>query len=123
MRAELSAAGLLPGMLVRVNVPLGKPAMVTVVPPTAVRRDAFGASVFILQDVEENGERKTRARKRAVQLATVGDADQSSDWVVVSEGLQPGERIAAIGAFKLNDGSLVVASAPNEDAKLRLVGN
>ena len=58
-----------------------------------------------------------------VTLGRVGDLDQSNDLAIVTSGLVAGERIAAIGAFKLRDGSLVIAQAPNRDAADRLVGH
>lgn len=114
---------LLPGMLVEVEVELGTTLMATVVPATAVRRDAFGASVYVLEDVVESGQQRVRARKRAVQLGQVEDLDQSADVAVVLSGLNPGERIAAVGAFKLRDGSLVVPQEPDPEAAGRLVGH
>ena len=73
-------------------------------------------------EVEENGQVKMRARKRSVRLADVRQADLREDLVVVLEGLSGGERIAAIGAFKLRDGSLVAISEPNPAALDRVVG-
>ena len=124
LRAQLpaTAADLLPGMLVRVNVPLGETETVTVVPATAVRRDALGASVYVLEAVQENGTQKTRARKRKVVLAEIRDAGQSTDMAVIQEGLMAGEQIAAVGAFKLRDGGLVTPSEPNLAARERSVG-
>ena len=109
-------------MLVRVTVPLGATGMATVVPPTAVRRDALGPSVYVLESVTENGRTQTRARKRKVRLATLRDAQELRDLVVILDGLSPGEEIAAIGAFKLRDGALVAPSAPNPQANERVVG-
>lgn len=126
LRAELAPqAGreLIAGMLVDVLVDLDAARMVTVVPATAVRRDALGASVYVLEEVVENGQQKTRARKRPVELASITDRDQSRDIAVVASGLQVGERIAAVGAFKLSDGSLVLAQTPNPEAQNRRVGN
>ena len=124
MRAQLSAetVDLLPGMLVRVTVPLGDTILATVVPTTAVRRDALGPSVYVLENVVENGEEKIRVRKRKIQLGRVRDADLQDDLVVVRSGLEEGEQIAGIGAFKLRDGSLVIPSAPNPRASKRVVG-
>jgi membrane fusion protein (multidrug efflux system) len=124
VRAQLAGGkkDFLPGMLVRVTVPLGDAIESAIVPATAVRRDALGPSVYILENVVENGETRTRARKRKVLLATVRDADLQEEMVVVLSGLEEGEEIAAIGAFKLRDGSLVVASAPNSKASERVVG-
>ena len=53
----------------------------------------------------------------------VRDPDQSQDWVVVTDGLVAGEQIAGIGAFKLFDGALVMASQPNQQAAERWVGH
>ena len=124
LRAQLTGetAILLPGMLVRVTVPLGNTEMATVVPPTAVRRDALGPSVYVLESVLENGQTKTRARKRKVRLGTVRQADLTDDMVVILDGLEIGEEIAAVGAFKLRDGTLVLPSAPNAEAAKRMVG-
>lgn len=124
LRAEIDPAStdLLPGMLVQVDVPLGEVEMATIVPSTSVRRDALGASVYILDEIEEDGELKTRARKRGVTLATTQDS-HNGDWLVIAKGVQAGERIAGIGAFKLRDGSLVLASEPNPEAQERWVGH
>ena len=124
LRAEVNPASpdLLPGMLVQVDVPLGEPELATIVPSTSVRRDALGASVYILDDVEEAGGVRTRARKRAITLATNQDS-RNGDWLVVTEGVTVGERIAGVGAFKLRDGSLVQASEPNLEARDRWVGH
>jgi membrane fusion protein, multidrug efflux system len=124
LRAKLVSdrLALLPGMLVRVSVPLGTTESVTVVPATAVRRDALGASVYLLEKVEEAGQSKTRARRHKVELAKVSDADQGADLIVIRNGLQSGDQIAAVGAFKLRDGSLVIPSEPNEAVQERSVG-
>ncbi|MEM7018539.1 MAG: hypothetical protein AAF512_14510, partial [Pseudomonadota bacterium] len=128
LRAQLPAAtvDLLPGMLVQVAVPLGSAQSATVVPATAVRRDALGASVYVLEPVEENGRQKTRARRRKIELAALRgtdlDTQKSSELVVVANGLEPGEEIAAIGAFKLRDGSLAAPSEPDLEIANRVVG-
>lgn len=124
LRAKLVSdrLALLPGMLVRVSVPLGTTEAVTVVPATAVRRDALGASVYLLEKVEEAGQSKTRARRHKVELAKVSDADQGADLIVIRNGLRSGDQIAAVGAFKLRDGSLVIPSEPNEAVQERSVG-
>lgn len=122
-RMPEGVADLLPGMLVRVKVPLGGNTTAMLVPPTAVRRDAMGASVYVLSEVTEEGQQKTRAHRRSVKLAEVREADLEQDLVMVLEGLQSGEKIAGIGAFKLRDGSLVLPTAPNPAAQDRLVGH
>ena len=56
----------------------------------------------MLADAEAGAAAAYRATRRQVQVG----ADDGSDVLVVS-GLEPGERVAAIGAFKLQDGMLV----------------
>lgn len=124
LRAEIAAppGQLMPGMLVKVHVPMGKPRTLVSVPAQAVRRDSLGASVYVLRDVDENGVKKLRASRRSVQVANTGlpgDADQ----FVIEEGLAAGERIAASGAFKLRDGSLVQIVESDPAAENRLVGH
>ncbi len=125
LRAELpaEAADLLPGMLVRVRVPLAATRSVVVVPATAVRRDSLGTSVYVIEAVEEGGQARHRARKRRVTLANLLSSEAESDTVIVAEGLQAGEQIAAIGAFKLRDGGLVVPGEAEPGVEDRLVGH
>ncbi|MFM8353513.1 MAG: efflux RND transporter periplasmic adaptor subunit, partial [Gammaproteobacteria bacterium] len=93
-----------PGALVSVQVPLGAPVAAVMVPINAVRRTAFGAHVFLLEDAEPGTRGQWRARQQAVTLG-----NQSGDQIVVLEGLEPGQRIAGNGAFKLREGVLVAA--------------
>lgn len=102
-RADNTGPELFPGSLVTVVVPLGSEQTATLVPMTAVRRDAFGANVYVLRPSEEGARGPYRAEKRAV---TVGP--QRDDLVVITSGVEPGERLAANGAFKLRDGILVL---------------
>ncbi|MEM1432754.1 MAG: efflux RND transporter periplasmic adaptor subunit [Pseudomonadota bacterium] len=99
---DRAALNLLPGALVRVQVPLGERREVTLVPVTAVRRDNFGARVFILVPAEETAPSSERAALRKVTLG-----EQIGPDVVITSGLSAGERIAATGAFKLREGALV----------------
>ena len=94
-----------PGAIVIVVVPLGPPRTATLVPATAVRRDAFGAKLFILSAAEEGARAPERAERRDITLGP-----QRGDLVVIASGLRPGERVAADGAFKLRDGALVSAT-------------
>ncbi len=109
LRAELDAsqAPLLPGMFMELKVPLGREQQVTLVPATAVRRDALGSAVYVLEEHTSNGRSEMRARKRGVVVARNGDLAGGEDLVVIEQGLKPGELIAANGAFKLRDGILV----------------
>ena len=102
---------LYPGMLVAVSVPIGDPQRAALVPATAIRRDAFGAHVYVLAPAEEGARAPERALRRPVVLGP-----QRGDRVVVVEGLRVGERVAAAGSFKLRDGALSSAKAGAAEA-------
>ena len=103
-RQTLDAA---PGSLVIVQAPIGPPQSATLVPANAVRRDAFGAKLFVLRPAEEGARAAERAQRREVTLGP-----RRGEFVVIASGLATGERVAADGAFKLRDGVLVNASRP-----------
>jgi len=69
------------------------------VPVRAVRKSPSGDHVFVLEDRQDG---RTRAHLRPVGAGSVLGED-----VVILSGLEPGERVAASGSFKLRDGVLV----------------
>ncbi|MEE8077927.1 MAG: hypothetical protein V3T18_02935, partial [Pseudomonadales bacterium] len=85
-------------------VPVGESRIAVLVPVTAVRWSSFGANVFVLRPAEEGAPAPERAEKRVVQLGP-----QRGEFMVITTGVRPGERIAADGAFKLREGMLVNA--------------
>jgi len=100
---------LAPGMSVQVRVPIDVPQKLVAVPSTAVRRAAFGDSVFVVSK-DEKGE--MRAHQKFVQLGqAIGDD------VIVKEGIEAGELVAAAGSFKLRDGVKVTDEPPQENQR------
>jgi membrane fusion protein (multidrug efflux system) len=96
-------AGVLePGAIVNVSVPIGAEATLLRVPATAVRRDAFGTSVFVLVPAEAGADAAERAERRAVEVERI-DARHA----FIRSGIAEGEKIATDGSFKLRDGILV----------------
>ena len=97
-----------------VDVEIVKEVMAGVfrLPASAVRKTNFGASVYVLTDAEAGAAAPYRATRREV---TVGAVDGSE--VILVSGLEAGDRVAAIGAFKLQDGMLanVVERAPETE--------
>jgi membrane fusion protein (multidrug efflux system) len=90
---------------VNVDVPLAGSRRAALVPVTSVRRSAFGAHVFVLEPAEEGAGAAFRAAQRQVSLGP-----QQGEEVIVISGLEPGEKVAADGSFKLRDGVLVLTS-------------
>jgi membrane fusion protein (multidrug efflux system) len=106
---------LVPGMAVQVRVPVDEPRTVVSVPCTAVRRAAYGDSVFIV--VPDDAGQGMRARQKFVTLGqTVGDE------VIVLRGLSRGDLVAGAGSFKLRDGMKVMTGAPGDSGASPAVG-
>lgn len=91
-----------PGAVVDIELSLGTVDGVFKMPASAIRRSNFGAYAYVLNHAEAGADAPFRAERREV---TPGPLDGSD--IIVLAGLQPGERIAGIGAFKLQDGMLV----------------
>jgi membrane fusion protein (multidrug efflux system) len=93
-----------PGASVRVEVPVGSAQRVVVIPASALRKGPAGDHVFVLSEDEAG---KTRAHLRSVTVEAL-----RGDEVVISSGVQAGERVAASGAFKLREAALVALAQP-----------
>ena len=99
-----SANSLSPGAVVDIAVHTGVVNDVFRLPATAVRRSSFGAFVYLLEASEADTD--AAATYRAVrQPVTVTRAE--ADQVIITQGLTKGDLVAALGAFKLQQGLLV----------------
>lgn len=98
-RVEHAANVLAPGASVRVRIAFGEPREAVAVPVSALRKGPSGDHVFVLA-ADKQG--KTRAQLRPVQVGAT-----RAHEVVIDKGLAVGERVAASGAFKLQDAMLV----------------
>jgi membrane fusion protein (multidrug efflux system) len=114
LRASIAneSAKLRPGMFVNVAVVLPRRDKVTIVPLTAVVHAPYGDSLFVIEDKKADapgmaqtpdGRPVKVARQQFVRL---GEA--RGDFVVVREGIKPGEAVVSAGAFKLRNGSPIV---------------
>jgi len=92
-----------PGSALRVRVPVGEPRAAVRIPANALRRGPEGASVWVLAQAEDG---KLRASPRPVTGGSL-----LGDDVLVLSGLEPGERVAASGSFKLRPGVLVTVQS------------
>jgi len=106
---------LLPGMFVTAEVVLPDIETVLIIPSTSISYASYGDSVFIIEekpktDNAENDEQQLVARQQFVQLGA-----SKGDYVTVVAGINPGDRVASAGVFKLRNGATVVL---NEDVKL-----
>ena len=115
VRARISDANNAPspGASVRVEVPVGLARNVVAIPASSLRKGPGGDHVYVL--VEDKGQLRVKLREVKV------DALQG-DQVVVSSGLEAGERVAASGAFKLRESALVALSNPPVAAAANVAG-
>lgn len=101
-----SMDGLLkPGMFVDVRVPLGTPMDVLTVPATAIRRAPFGDHVFVIKPSKDD------PKKLVAHQSFVKSAGAGPGGIIITSGLNPGDRVATDGSFKLRDGVAVIDAA------------
>jgi RND family efflux transporter MFP subunit len=98
------AGALLPGMFGTVTLATGDPQPAFTVPPAALNDSALGPFLFVLDPGEND------FILRTVYVTKLGDAGAES--YVGTAGLRAGEKILAIGGFKLTDGASVSLQSP-----------
>jgi membrane fusion protein (multidrug efflux system) len=98
-----------PGSSVRVRVPVGPRQEAVAIPLIALRKGPEGDHVYIIT-ADKDG--KPRAYARTVQSGPVVGGN-----IVIEQGLEAGEQVAASGSFKLREAVLVaVETASNSTA-------
>ena len=85
----------------QVNLP-ARPGVITV-PETAVSYSAYGNSVYVVNPAQEG-------KGLTVRQAYVKTAERMQGRVVVSEGLQAGDRVVTSGQLRLHNGAAVELS-------------
>jgi len=93
-----------PGSSVRVRVPVGPPERAVAIPVNALRKGPEGDHVYVIT-ADKDG--KPRAYARTVTSGAVVDGN-----IVIEQGLEAGEQVAASGSFKLRE-AVLVAIAQN----------
>ncbi|MFA5263690.1 MAG: efflux RND transporter periplasmic adaptor subunit [Opitutaceae bacterium] len=93
-----------PGMFVNVAVILPQKEDVLVIPVTSVLYAPYGDSVFVIEDKkdEKTGEPVQVLRQQFVRLGK-----SRGDMIVILSGLEPAQKIASTGVFKLRNGMTV----------------
>jgi membrane fusion protein, multidrug efflux system len=106
------APQLRPGMFVNVEVVLPQAVARVAIPATAVVHAAYGDSVFIVEDRQDDrgraraGAGARPARVVRQQFVRLGEA--RGDFVTVLDGVSAGQELVVAGAFKLRNGAAVV---------------
>jgi membrane fusion protein, multidrug efflux system len=111
--AENQDGRLLPGMFAKVRVVLPPLADIVTVPETAVENTLYGDSIYVVKDggADPNGKPVLKAVRTPVKTG-----EHFGDRVAILSGLEPGQRVVALGQNKvLFDGAPV---APSDSAGL-----
>lgn len=95
---------LLPGMSGIADIATGAPMPAFAIPSAALNDSTVGPFVFVLRP---SGKAYTLATVYVTILGSSGD----TGWIATN-GLKPGEKIVALGGFKLSDGASVVPAPP-----------
>jgi membrane fusion protein (multidrug efflux system) len=115
VQAEISNAErvLRAGMMATVEVILPDVQRVVIVPVDAIAFTLYGNSVFVVKDeATADGPARPTARRVAVQTG-----ERRGNDVVVTSGLNPGDRIVTVGQVRLDNGTHV---EPTERSPLRV---
>ncbi len=94
-----------PGMFVSVNMVVARKEQVLFIPETAVLYAPYGDSVFVIHpgDDKDAANASLVVRQQVVRLGA-----RHGDFIVVEEGLKPGDKIVSTAPFKLRPGMAVV---------------
>ncbi|WP_018872032.1 efflux RND transporter periplasmic adaptor subunit [Thioalkalivibrio sp. ALJ16] len=99
-----------PGQFARVTLDRGAAEETVVIPQTAVRFAPWGQSVFV---IHEDDEGQKRVEQRLIETG-----ERRGDLVRVTDGLEPGEQVAASGLLKLqNDTPVEITEDAQPDAE------
>lgn len=106
-----NTTGLLrPGVFARVKIVMPGTEEVVTVPRTSINYNAYGNSVFVIS--EEKAEAGTEGEEQPPRLVArqrfVKTGAARGDFVVIEEGLKPGEQVATSGLLKLRNNQPVI---------------
>jgi membrane fusion protein (multidrug efflux system) len=122
VRAAIANAdrALLPGMFATVAVAIGAPQSLVTLPQTAVTYNAYGSTVFLVQQGNPAAGSGTDAKPTLVaRQVFVATGPTRGDQVAVLHGVAAGDRVVIAGQSKLHNGSPVAINnsvVPSDDA-------
>ena len=106
VRASLSNPGrkLLPGMYATVDIATGAPKRLLTLPVTAITYNAYGNTVFVVED----GKDAEGKPVKKVKQTFVKTGETRGDQVAVLDGVEEKQTIVTAGQLKLTNGTAVV---------------
>lgn len=94
-----------PGMFVEARVETGEGGTVVPLPASAIQYAPYGNSVFVIEDMERDGQTYRGVRQQFVRLGA-----SRGDQVAVLDGVEPGDEVVTSGVFKLRSGAAVLVN-------------
>jgi len=91
---------LVPGMYATVDIDVGAPERLVTLPQTAIARNSYGDTVFLLDKTDDGAAFKAR------QVFVTTGASRG-DQIAVLSGVKDSESVVVAGQIKLHNGSLV----------------
>jgi membrane fusion protein (multidrug efflux system) len=106
VRASLSNPGrkLLPGMYATVDIATGAPKRLLTLPVTAITYNAYGNTVFVVEDGKDADGKPVKKVKQTF----VKTGETRGDQVAVLSGIAEKQTIVTAGQLKLTNGTAVV---------------
>ena len=106
VRASLSNPGrkLLPGMYATVDIATGAPKRLLTLPVTAITYNAYGNTVFVVEDGKDADGKPVKKVKQTF----VKTGETRGDQVAVLDGVEEKQTIVTAGQLKLTNGTAVV---------------
>ncbi|MCW5735044.1 MAG: efflux RND transporter periplasmic adaptor subunit [Enhydrobacter sp.] len=117
VRASLSNPGrkLLPGMYATVEITTGAPKRLLTLPVTAITYNAYGNTVFVVEDAGKDDKGKPVKR---VKQTFVKTGETRGDQVAVLDGIEEKQTIVTAGQLKLtNDTAVVIDNTVQPDSR------
>ncbi len=104
VRAELANPdhALLPGMYATADIETGEPERTITLPQTAITYNAYGNTVFL---VEEKGKNDKGEAQFTAKQTFVTTGDTRGDQVAILKGVSEGDTVVTSGQVKLQNGS------------------
>jgi membrane fusion protein (multidrug efflux system) len=110
VRASLSNPGrkLLPGMYATVDIATGAPKRLLTLPVTAITYNAYGNTVFVVEDDGKGSKDDNGKPVQRVKQTFVKTGETRGDQVAVLSGIEEKQMIVTAGQLKLTNGTAVV---------------
>lgn len=118
VRASLSNPGrrLLPGMYAMVDIATGAPKRLLTLPVTSITYNAYGNTVFVVEDDAKGAKDDKGKPIRRVKQTFVKTGETRGDQVSVLDGLKEKQMVVTAGQLKLtNDTAVVIDNTVQPD--------